>query len=273
MIQEVNLYVLEKPVSFFHKKEIFRASGAYHRHNGYEIYFILSGNVNFYVEQNCIQPEAGSIILLNPAEMHRVQFLDDSPYERFVINLESTYADTAFPQKLLQCFFHQAGIPSIRTLSAREYQEYSYLIQGLEFSQSPDCFDGETAQSAYLALILEFINRVFRTQAGMYQNIMPFYITGTMQYIENHLCDDLSLSVLADMVHISKNYLSAQFKYHTGLTLRHYILDRKLFCARKMLKAGASVTDACFSSGFNNYANFERSFKNYTGISPGKYGR
>ncbi|MFD2879573.1 hypothetical protein ACFTAO_32220 [Paenibacillus rhizoplanae] len=33
------------------------------------------------------------------------------------------------------------------------------------------------------------------------------------------------------------------------------------------------MSDTCYLSGFNDYANFIRTFKNITGIPPGKYGK
>jgi AraC-like DNA-binding protein len=38
-----------------------------------------------------------------------------------------------------------------------------------------------------------------------------------------------------------------------------------------MLLAGNSVTDTAFRCGFNDYANFIRTFKSAVGVSPGKY--
>ena len=260
-------------ISFFYKMDNFHPSNIYHRHNGYEIIFFISGNVNFYIEQKCIHPEKGSIILINPSEMHRVQLIDDTPYERFIINLGLSYFDSSIPQKLTQCFHPDSEDANIRTLSATEYQEYSYLTKGLESSRSLECFDCETVQSAYILLILEFLNRLFRSSPSTYPNILPQYISETMQYIETHLCDDLSLNILAERVHVSNSYLSTQFKNHTGLSLRQFILEKKLEQAKKLLHDGSSVTEACFLSGFNDYANFLRTFKNYTGITPGKYSK
>lgn len=95
--------------------------------------------------------------------------------------------------------------------------------------------------------------------------------TGTMQYIETHLNEPIRLCVLAKRLSVSEGYLSSQFKHHTGLTLRSYLLDRKINSAKKLLQQGVSVTDTCYLSGFNDYANFIRSFKQVVGISPGKY--
>lgn len=262
---------LTDSISFFYKMDNFQPSNVYHRHNGYEIIFFISGNVNFYIEQKCIHPEKGSIILINPSEMHRVQLIDDTPYERFIINLGLSYFDASIPQKLTQCFYLNSEDANIRTLSATEYQEYTYLTKGLESSRSLECFDPETVQNAYALLILEFLNRLFRSSTSTYHNILPQYISDTMQYIEIHLCDDLSLNILAEKVHVSSSYLSTQFKNHTGLSLRQFILEKKLEQAKKLLYSGNSVTEACFLSGFNDYANFLRTFKNYTGITPGKY--
>ena len=50
----------------------------------------------------------------------------------------------------------------------------------------------------------------------------------TMQYVDGHFDEPLSLSLLASHCHVSESYLSKQFKLHTGLTLRAYLLDRKI---------------------------------------------
>ncbi len=261
-------------ISFSHKKSTYNASYAYHRHDGCEVYLFLSGNIRLYIEQTCFSPVPGSLVILNSNEMHRIQSMDNTPYERIVINLKRDYIGALSPDgfSLEDCFYARPlGIGNLRVLSPEALKEFLTLYRGLESSAAPDCFGRTVVQNAYVSLLLLFLNRQYQADPASYKNTMPAYITGTMQYIESHLEEPLRLSVLANRFHISESYLSSQFKHHTGLTLRAYLLDRKINFAKALLQEGASVTEACYRSGFNDYANFIRSFKKVTGVSPGKY--
>lgn len=261
-------------ISFSRKKSTYNATYAYHRHDGCEVYLFLSGNIRLYIEQTCFSPVPGSLVLLNSNEMHRIQCMDNTPYERIVINLKRSYISALSPAgfSLEDCFYARPlGTVNLRVLSPEALQEFLTLYEGLESAITPNCFGRAVVQNAYTALLLLFLNRQFQTDPSAYKNTMPAYITGTMQYIDSHLEDPLRLPVLAKEFHISESYLSTQFKHHTGLTLRTYLLYRKINFAKRLLQEGASVTDACYRSGFNDYANFIRSFKKVTGVSPGKY--
>ncbi len=265
---------ISENISFSHKKSTYNATYAYHRHDGCEVYLFLSGNIRLYIEQTCFSPVPGSLVIINSNEMHRIQTMDDTPYERIVINLRRTYMGALSPDgfSLEDCFYARPlGTGNLRVLSPEALQEFLALFKGLESSASPDCFGRVLVQNAYTSLLLLFLNKQYQTDPTSYKNTMPSYITGTMQYIDSHLDEPLRLSALANEFHISESYLSAQFKHHTGLTLRAYLLDRKITYAKQLLQEGASVTDACYRSGFNDYANFIRSFKKATGISPGKF--
>ncbi|MBQ8798014.1 MAG: helix-turn-helix transcriptional regulator [Lachnospiraceae bacterium] len=269
-----HLEPISEDISFSRKKSTYNASYAYHRHDGCEVYLFLSGNVRLYIEQTCFSPVPGSLVILNSNEMHRVQSIDQSPYERIVINIKRDYMEALSPCdfSLEDCFYTRPlGTENLRVLSPDALQEFLTLYKGLESSATPNCFGRTIIQNAYASLLLLFLNRQYQTGPSSYKNTMPAYITGTMQYIDSHLNEPIRLSVLANNFHISESYLSAQFKHHTGLTLRAYLLDRKISCAKQLLQEGVSVTDACYCSGFNDYANFIRSFKNATGVSPGKY--
>ncbi len=265
---------ISEEISFSRKKSTGNASYSYHRHDGCEVYLFLSGNIRLYIEQTCFSPVTGSLVLLNSNEMHRIQCMDETPYERIVINLKRSYINSLSPADLSleDCFYDRPlGSGNLRVLSSEALQEFLSLYHGLEASSSPGCYSRTVAQNAYASLLLLFLNKQFQAEPTVCKNTMPAYIIGTMQYIDSHLDEPLRLSILAKQFHISESYLSTQFKHHTGLTLRSYLLDRKINIAKQLLLEGADVTEACYRSGFNDYANFIRSFKKATGVSPGKY--
>lgn len=261
-------------ISFSHKMTTHNASYSYHRHDACEIYLFLSGNIMLYIEENCFRPAPGSLVVLNDSEMHRIQAADNTPYDRIVINIKKQYMNRLSDDNvdLTRCFYDSPhGSANIRVLSDNALAEFLSLYRGLESSANADDYGASIIQKAYASLLLLFVNKEFQREPMHINNTMPLYITGTMQYIESHLDEPLCLSVLAEQFSVSEEYLSSQFKHHTGLTLRSYLLYRKVNCAKKLLQQGASVTEACYQSGFHDYANFIRSFKQITGTSPGKY--
>jgi len=231
-------------ISFTHKKTTDNASYTYHRHNGCEIYLFLSGNVRLYIEQTCFIPAPGSLVVINENEMHRVRTLDSTPYDRIVINLKHDYIRALSTEdvSLSDCFYARPhGAQNLRILTPNALEKFLSLYEGLSSSDIPDCFGNTITRNAYAALLLLFVNRQFQNSPSHHLDTMPPYIAGTMQYIENNLDKPLCLSVLAKQFHISEGYLSSQFKHHTGLTLRTYLLDRKINFAKKILQDEAPL--------------------------------
>ena len=61
------------------------------------------------------------------------------------------------------------------------------------------------------------------------------------------------------------------FNRYCGTTVTKYIISKRITEAKKLLSNGKSVTETAFASGFNDYANFIRTFKKTVGVPPGKY--
>ena len=48
----------------------------------------------------------------------------------------------------------------------------------------------------------------------------------------------------------------------------NYVITKRLVYAQKLLWGGSSVTEACYESGFRDYAHFIKSFTKTFGCSP-----
>jgi YesN/AraC family two-component response regulator len=91
-------------------------------------------------------------------------------------------------------------------------------------------------------------------------------------YVNKHFREDISLQMLADRVHFSANYLSAQMKKRVGKTYIEYILSLRLKEAcRLLLNSDLKVKDIAQKSGFNDTSYFNRIFRRYYVISPEQY--
>ena len=89
-----------------------------------------------------------------------------------------------------------------------------------------------------------------------------------INYIEDHLTDDLSLEMIAEYAGVSDYHFRKIFFYLSGLTLSEYIKNRKLSEANKDLLHGEKVTDVAFKYGYQSMDGFTRAFKKWSGVLP-----
>ena len=248
----------------------------YHRHDAYEIYLFICGNTNMYLEHSCYHLERGDLLVINPSEMHRSVCLNDQIYERIGINLKKSVFDrlSSTQTNLLSCFHsHPLGQKNLIHLSEEQMKHFIRLADNLCQLLNSSQYGDDILVNSYLSQVLVFINTLYKSSNHTADNIMPKLIHNTMIYIEEHLTEEISLEQLSKNFYLNGTYISRQFKKHTGLSIRSYILAQRIALAKALLSEGKNVSEACYLSGFYDYANFIRSFSKSVGISPGQYKR
>ncbi|SEA64927.1 AraC family transcriptional regulator [Paenibacillus sp. 276b] len=267
---------IQSELLYLHRVTTYPLETIYHRHDAYEIYLFIRGNVNFYVENRCYHLEPGDLLIMSPEEMHRAFILDGTEYERITINLKKTYLCqlSTLSTNLSACFDHRPkGQQNIVHLDDYHMKLILHLTSELEELLDSNVYGTDVKTNAVIAQLLVLINNSFHNKSSIPIDIMPEMVRKTMDYIEAHISQEITLHKLAEAFYMNSTYISRQFKKHTGLTIRSYILNRRIELARYYLSGGVSITDACFQSGFRDYANFIRTFTKITGVSPGKYSR
>ncbi len=249
----------------------------YHRHDAYEIYLFLSGNMNIHIEQSCFSCQPGDMFLISPEQFHTCSCSEDCEYDRIVINVkEELIQKLSYEDVYLAECFKIDNVSQVKriTLSARERERFLEMYERFQSARIQDGFGYTLLANSHLTQILVFINRLFlSTQHDDTQNLMPSLIRDVMTYIQEHLSEPITLEDLSEKFFFNGKYISRRFKKYTGLTIRTYILDQRIALAKKLLNNGCNVSEACYQSGFSDYANFIRSFTNFVGISPGKYSK
>ena len=95
--------------------------------------------------------------------------------------------------------------------------------------------------------------------------------TNLMDYIEEHLDEELSLEKLADEFYVSKYHIAHVFKDNIGLSIHQYITKKRLSLCQEAIRARMNITDVYHTYGFGDYSSFYRAFKKEYGISPKEY--
>ncbi|WP_223067031.1 AraC family transcriptional regulator [Paenibacillus caui] len=94
-------------------------------------------------------------------------------------------------------------------------------------------------------------------------------IQNVIDYIEEHLAEELTLANLAKRAHYSEYHFHRLFQYFTGNTVMSYIRNRRLSAAAVLISGtDRKVLDIALECGFRNHETFSRSFRKAFGIMP-----
>ncbi|MFS0728206.1 response regulator transcription factor [Paenibacillus sp. 1P07SE] len=90
-----------------------------------------------------------------------------------------------------------------------------------------------------------------------------------MRYVEEHLLEDVSLSKVAEAVHVSTGHLSRVFLKETGEHFSEYATRKKITHAKKLLReTNHKVYDIASELGYANPHYFSKLFKDEVGMTP-----
>lgn len=245
----------------------------FHKHNGYEIYLLLRGDINMLVEHSCAHIGRGALAIMNPTEYHLAVSLDGGSYERYTLNLTTRFLQSLTTDKTNFISFFDKRSPgenNIVTLSEDNIRTILNLFDSLKDALDSDAFCSDILANSYCMQVLYFVCQKFIESENIPANIMPPLITQTIQYINDHIAESFTLTDIGNELSYNKDYIGKIFKQYTGIPLKTYILEKKIDLAQSLLAQGQSVTDTCFNTGFKDYANFIRTFKKYTGRTPNK---
>ena len=99
-------------------------------------------------------------------------------------------------------------------------------------------------------------------------------IYGITRYIQEHLAEEVSLSVLAEEFHLNSQYISQLFKSEIGVGFLAYLTNIRMEQAKKLLlTTGLSIAEVSERSGYGDYRVFTKVFKKTEGITPSQYRR
>ncbi len=91
----------------------------------------------------------------------------------------------------------------------------------------------------------------------------------TVQYIKKNLRSRIDLNKLADSACMSRANFFKKFKEALGTSPAQFIISERIKLAKDELKSSdLSITEVCFSCGFENLSHFIRLFKQEVGMTP-----
>jgi len=249
-----------------------------HYHDNYEIYYLLSGKRQYFINVRIYRVSKGDVVIVKPYEIHRTTpfYSFPSPYERILLNINEqlfTEKENDFFNKKLVSFFEK-GINVIK-LDVKEQVIIEQILSSMLKEEEQQNLWYDDYMKALLVELLIFLNRCFSKERLELQS----HFANTNQkllhiisYINEFYMNNISLSSLSKTFYLAPGYLARIFKEATGLTCMEYINNVRTKEACKLLaKTNIKVTEIVERVGFNNLAHFERVFKKFCGCTASDY--
>ncbi len=246
-----------------------------HNHDGYEIVLFLDGDVNMMIEPDLFKMKPGDVFFVSPLVFHGVDLEDVSGYERIVINVQYEYlkklgdAETDF--STLFRSKESANMNHLR-IPEESLPKFISVAKDLEEALHSDSYGHSILARSYLSQFLLLTCRYSENVPPQKKSsTMPAAVVKILEYIDEHITDDITINAMSSELHYSSDHLSRVFSEATGDSLKHYINAKKIALAQKLLLQNNSPYDVCFMVGYNNYSSFSRRFSNQIGMSPKQY--
>jgi len=257
----------------FHYQDAVPTEVDMHHHDFYEVYFFLSGNVEYRVEGRLYQLEPGDLLLISPLEFHQsIVRPDTAPYERVVLWINKAYLEQFSGEvSLTRCF--DTALPThtnlLRPTPAQKADLVVRFGELLQESYGSDYGHNLSAIGQLLQLMVHINRMALRlpSPAPAREQSSPL-ISKVLSYIGEHYDQELSLESLAQQFYVSKYHLSHEFSRIVGTSVYRYITLKRLLIARQMLAGGVAPGVVYANCGFRDYANFYRAFRAQYGVSP-----
>ena len=242
-----------------------------HMHDYFEIDLILSGRCTLTVDGRTYHLGPEDVVSIDAHDPHELR---SSDCVLICVQFEQSMFEQTLPEPKHPPFFcnsavqgNSAAFDSIRTLVARLVKNNADQQQGYELRNW-----------SYIYELMDVMYNNFRIDRTPTQDMQSHRyaarVSKIARLVREHHTENLSLSQLAEMVHLSAPYLSKFFDQQFGMTFLAYLTQIRLdHAVNELLSTEKIIEEVSAASGFPNSHAFVQAFKKEYGVLPSVYRR
>ena len=247
-------------------------------HSAYEVFYLHEGDVEYIIEGIKVRVFPGNVLIINQAAMHSiVKNMRHGDYERSVLQFSKNSLPSNHPEifNLLDELFSVKGRRQYLLLpksivEKTEINDIFTKIEALcEHSQNDKYFIPYLVSHIIMLVIGICKGHALleknATDETVQQNPL---VLSCIDYINKHIDSVLSVDELADALNISKYYLSHTFSKHMEISLKQYVLLKKMWRAKNLIESGRSAYEVSIQLGYSYYSSFYHAYVSVIGHSP-----
>lgn len=255
--------------------------------NGVRIYttqklsILLTDDLAAVVGENVYNTIRGDFFVFSPEEIHFGRFLRAGTHRYLDLLIPTDFPYHGFDEKCvgsdLRALFRQSDKTAVNYVKPDEDTRGEILAAAekcaaILHDSPPDDHSRDLTLFALTFEILGLLAAAYKKQSSSPdRSSVPPVVSKTLRFINENYIDELVLDALAENAGCSVTYLAKVFRRHTGKTIHGYLTERRIAAAERLLKDGATVTEACYGAGFGSCSGFIKLFRRYVGMTPGDY--
>lgn len=257
-----------------------------HRHEFMQIWYVLRGRCEHYVEGKKYSLDVGDTFLIPPNLEHKTLVQSDTVVICCDFALETVLPPSdaidegrsELSMMKVLCFLEESKdqLPCFR-FQQKTRRRVERLMQELleEYEQGGNYYQ-EILRIKIRELIFLFM-REFETapehiRADLIYEKYKTLMAEAIRYIDANYSENLTLSDICKQFAISKTYFCHLFKLITEKTFTEYLTDLRIRAAMNLLEDHSlSITEISEKLGFSNTSYFSKIFKKHTGSLPKEY--
>lgn len=245
----------------------------YHTHSFYEIFYIISGEIDHYLNGAVSTLKTGDIVFLRPNDMHcfirKAEFATTQHRDIMITPKQWKKACDYLHGELFN-EFNRMTTPFTTHLNTEDMLRFEQML--LKLSATTDKSSSQMIQINHLCVDL----------LSLYAERLPQITTNSSALINQiiskmHRADNFKQGlpkILSLFPTYSQNYLCRLFKQHTGMTMTDYLNNIRINYSVLLLQTqNLSIQQIAFECGFSNISYFNRIFKSHYNMTPTQFKR
>lgn len=239
-----------------------------HWHNSYEMLFILSGAVEINIEDKNFKLNSGSIILINPNEIHALKNIAANSILCLHIAKNIIYEHTDKNDITFKCCFYDENTEDDKdSLELKEILAEMTYISSKRDTGYKLAFKSLLFKLIYILIKKYSILNPKKTSINSQKHMDRLSLI--INYVKENINEDISLKKYAEKFGLTPQYFASFFQRYMGESFISYVNNMRVQNAhRDLIYTDYTILSIAEKNGFRNIKSFNTAFKKKIGDTP-----
>jgi len=236
-----------------------------HWHRSIEIFLVLEGKIDFYINATFFPLEKNQFTLVNSNEIHSVVV----PNPNITIVLQ-------IPIKTFEAYWEEDQYIGFRRSNPKQDNKIVDLISKMWRIYEEKKYGYELIVKSHFYELLHILITGYKEnnldKEVLRQNKNLNRLSKITEYIKENYNQEISLESVAETFGFTPTYLSKLFKIYGKVNYKAYLQNIRVeYGYRELVNTDLYISDIAMNHGFPNSKAFSKEFKKRYGYPPSEY--